>query len=41
MPWAEHVVPAELEGAAEALADDGGPEVPHVHLLRDVGAPAA
>lgn len=28
----------ELEDAAEALADDGGPEVPDVHLFRDVRA---
>ena len=26
-----------LQQAADALADDGGPQVSHVHLLGDVG----
>ena len=31
---AADVVAEELEDAAEGVADDGRPQVPHVHLLR-------
>mmetsp|Transcript_62925 Transcript_62925/g.103843 ORF Transcript_62925/g.103843 Transcript_62925/m.103843 type:complete len:425 (-) Transcript_62925:431-1705(-) len=33
---ADNLVAAELERAAEALPNDRGPQVPNVHLLRDV-----
>ena len=33
----EHVVSQELDEVGDGVADDGRPEVPHVHLLGDVG----
>ena len=32
-----HLVPTKLEHAADGFANDGGAQVPHVHLLGDVG----
>ena len=33
----QHVVAAELQHPANRVADDGRPQMPHVHLLGDVG----
>ena len=33
----QHIVPTELQHPTDCIADDGRPQVPHVHLLGDVG----